>query len=207
MYIDNEYKIEFEIVSKNEEDQHEAVSVNEADQCKTISNSEEDQCEAVYIDGEYEIEFEMMSKNEEDLHEAVPVNEEDRCEAVSKSKEYHSEEVSRSGEENRGEENRCEIVSRTGKVVCDSTLPNSLEMKPSNLRGAAMGVFTLLKIENNFHFGPYVGERLELCDEERAFKSEHSWLVGYQLEMIFDILSFIAFFFYLARKVCFVSLG
>ena len=61
--------------------------------------------------------------------------------------------------------------------LCDSTLPKGLEVKPSNLPGAGMGVFTLLQIDNDVRFGPYVGERLELHEEQRAFKSGYCWLV------------------------------
>ena len=76
------------------------------------------------------------------------------------------------------EELLCETVSKNEKDLCDSTVPKGLEVKSSSLSGVAMGVITLEPIENNFQFGPYVGERLELDEEEHAFKSKHCWLVS-----------------------------
>ena len=75
-------------------------------------------------------------------------------------------------------EHQCEVMSRNEKDICDAALPKYLEMKSSSLPGAAMGVFALLQIENNFHFWSYDGERLELHETEHALKSKQCWLVS-----------------------------
>ena len=66
----------------------------------------------------------------------------------------------------------------TDEDLCDSDLPIGLELRPSILPNACVGVFTLMQINSNVRYGPYVGERLELYEEQRAFKSEHCWLVN-----------------------------
>ncbi len=62
--------------------------------------------------------------------------------------------------------------------MCDVTLPTGLEVRPSDLPQAGMGVFTVQQIDSDVRFGPYVGEILELSDEQRAFKSGYCWLVS-----------------------------
>ena len=71
-----------------------------------------------------------------------------------------------------------EIVPKTEEGLCDFTLPIGLELRHSKLPSASMGVFTLMQINSNVHYGPYIGERLELYEEQRAFRSEHCWLVN-----------------------------
>ena len=145
------------MVVTNNEDQYQAESRNEKDLFDkgdfyvTVTKNEEGQCQAI-------------TRNKEGQCQIETRNEEGQCQAVSMN-----------------EESQCQVVSRNEKNLYDFALPKDLVVKPSSLFGAAMGVFTLLQIKNNFHFGPYIGEKLELCETQCAFKSRHCWLVSNQL--------------------------
>ena len=154
-------------------------------ECKKVPKYEEDLWETVYIVLKSEKNFieimpkveeyvsEIVTKNEENL--VVPKSEENPIKIVLKNEQDLDELVIEC------DEIKWETVTVYAKDLCDSTLPKGLEVKPSNLLGGAMGVFALVKIESDFHFGPYVGERLGLHEKELAFKSEHCWLVSYSL--------------------------
>jgi hypothetical protein len=45
--------------------------------------------------------------------------------------------------------------------MCDATLPCGLEVRPSDLPQAGMGVFAVQRFERDVRFGPYIGEILE----------------------------------------------
>ena len=152
------------------EGEYEIVPTNDEIMCEIVSKNEEDLCA-------------LVLKCEEDRIEIVPKSEKDPCEMVPKTEEDLSKMVIELEEIKRETVTLCEgeqykAMWRNEKDLYDSTLPEGLEIKPSSLLRGALGAFTFLKIEKNFRFGPYIGERLELHEKERAFKSQHCWLVS-----------------------------
>ena len=99
----------------------------------------------------------IVPKAEENLcaMHIVKKNDKDPCEVTSKTKEDMCEIAII----NYKEVLPYEKVLGNEKYLCDSTLPEGLQVKPSNLCGGTMGVFALLQIESDFQFGPYIGER------------------------------------------------
>ena len=162
-------------VPKTEVDLYEIVP-------KTVSQFEEDMCEEasktenIYVTvPTIENLCHTVSNHDENRYEIVPKYEKDLCEIISTTREVLYEVVS--DKEDNLSEIHSKLMLKSEKDLCDYTLPKGFEVKPSCLGDNVMGVFALLQIENNTLFGPYIGERLELCDQQRAFKSEHCWLV------------------------------
>ena len=147
----------------------------------------EDVCEIVpRSEASEKYVIEIVPKSEEDLSEVVVKLEDSLSEVGTKCDEIEWETVTVTVcKEEQCEtvpvckKEQCETVLIDKHDLCDLTLPKGLEVKPTSLPGCcAMGVFALVSIEKNFHFGPYVGERLELHEKDRASKSEHCWLVS-----------------------------
>ena len=133
----------------------------EREWCEVVTKNDENLCE-------------IMPKSEEVSSELVPKIEEDLSMVVTEYDEIEWETVTVTVYK----EEECEAVLRNENDPCDFILPKGFEVKSSSLHSGVLGVFTLLGIENNFHFGSYIGERLELHEKESAFKSQHYWLVS-----------------------------
>ena len=150
------------------EEEYEKVPKNEEDLCKMVLKSKENLIKIVPKSVEYVIE--IVLKREEELSEIVLKNEKDLSEVDIKYEEWETVTVCI--------EEQSESVLRDEKDLYDSTLPKGLEVKPLNFPGGAMGVFTLVGLEKDFHFVSYFGERIELHESELAFKSKRCWLVN-----------------------------